>query len=493
MAVWAAEVAPARAQSNDEETISGQIVARRIDDGRTEFGWRPTGATSRVLPTGRFFPTDVDHRRWLRSTPVVVDGAQIGRIYARLSEDGRIEFAFKPTDGGRISSRVRHFPTDATVGTWLRSTEITFSRFEEDTGITTRPKKKDAIVAALFGYDDTKDSDRHTNHDYNDWGCGVSGQFVADCDVRDSEKEEVATRVKKREWNAYDGGHGGWDVQHNDSNAEFRSLTTGTVLVAGSGKCKAIAVYDDAANRTTIYLHASHVLVARGASVVVGDPLGMEGTSCADGEHLHVEVRVGPIREDVGPLVFARGAGLEVNRPLRCGEISVDPIPYLYWSVSGRPGPQPSGGYDFRPPATDGSCLMNGALASVDSSPDVFVIRRQNGKWFKRKVVAYGLYAVVPEWDEQNVQSVADHVLREIIESPLVRVPGDTDRIYFVEETGEDTIVLRHIPSPAAFERARCDWAGVFTMSEGEYNYWREHVGDALDGGQTTRTFKCPQ
>ena len=113
--------APAQAQSDE---ITGRIVARLLDDGRIEFGWQPTGG-ARTLPTKRYFPASIDHNRWLRSSPVEVGGAEIGRLNARLSEDGRIEFAFTPTDGERITPQVRYFPPDARVGRWLRSTEIT--------------------------------------------------------------------------------------------------------------------------------------------------------------------------------------------------------------------------------------------------------------------------------------------------------------------------------------------------------------------------------
>ena len=112
--------APAAAQS--EET-TGRIVARLLDDGRVEFGWQPTGA-ARVLPRQRYFPADATVDRWLRSSPVEVGGAEIGRINARLLEDGRIEFAFTPTDGERIEPPARYFPADARAGRWLRSTEI---------------------------------------------------------------------------------------------------------------------------------------------------------------------------------------------------------------------------------------------------------------------------------------------------------------------------------------------------------------------------------
>ena len=112
---------PISAQSGD---TTGRIVSRLLDDGRVEFGWQPTGG-ARTLPTKRYFPATIDHNRWLRSSPVEVDGAEIGRINARLSEDGRIEFAFTPTDRERIEPLARYFPAGARVGRWLRSTEIT--------------------------------------------------------------------------------------------------------------------------------------------------------------------------------------------------------------------------------------------------------------------------------------------------------------------------------------------------------------------------------
>ena len=121
-AIIAADLTPPVSAQSDDETI-GRIVARLLEDGRVEFGWQPTGGV-RVLPTKRYFPASIDHQRWLRSSPVEVDGAEIGRINARQAEDGRIEFAFTPTDGERIEPPARYFPAAARVGRWLRSTEI---------------------------------------------------------------------------------------------------------------------------------------------------------------------------------------------------------------------------------------------------------------------------------------------------------------------------------------------------------------------------------
>ena len=126
-AIVAAAVAldlPSAAAQSDEQ--SGRIVAQRLADGRTEFGWQPAGG-ERVLPRARYFPAEVGHQRWLNSSPVEVGGVELGRINARRLSDGRIEFAFTPTDGERILPPSRYFPVGARVGRWLRSTEIAIS------------------------------------------------------------------------------------------------------------------------------------------------------------------------------------------------------------------------------------------------------------------------------------------------------------------------------------------------------------------------------
>ena len=122
-AIIAADLTPPAVAQSEDET-AGRIVARLLDDGRVEFGWQPTGG-ERVLPTQRYFPAGITHDRWLRSSPVEVDDEAIGRIEARQLEDGRIEFAFTPTDGKRILTDARYFPTSARANRWLRSTEIT--------------------------------------------------------------------------------------------------------------------------------------------------------------------------------------------------------------------------------------------------------------------------------------------------------------------------------------------------------------------------------
>lgn len=101
---------------------AGRIVARRLADGRTEFGYQPTGG-ERILPSSRYFPANAAVDHWLSSSAVIVDGEEIGRINARLLADGRIEFAFTPTEGDRILPATRFFPVSSSGG-WLRSSVI---------------------------------------------------------------------------------------------------------------------------------------------------------------------------------------------------------------------------------------------------------------------------------------------------------------------------------------------------------------------------------
>ena len=107
-----------------DSATTGRIVARRLEDGRTEFAWQPEGG-DRVLPRARYLPADPPTNQWLNSSEIVVEGVNIGRISARVdAETGIIEFAFTPTVGERILPPARRFPADANIGTWLRSTLI---------------------------------------------------------------------------------------------------------------------------------------------------------------------------------------------------------------------------------------------------------------------------------------------------------------------------------------------------------------------------------
>ena len=103
---------------------AGRIVARRLQDGRTEFAWQPEGG-DRILPRSRYLPANPPTGRWLNSSDIVVEGVNIGRINVRVGSDTEtIEFAFTPTGRDRILPQSRYFPEDAHPEVWLRSTLI---------------------------------------------------------------------------------------------------------------------------------------------------------------------------------------------------------------------------------------------------------------------------------------------------------------------------------------------------------------------------------
>ena len=91
-----------------------------------------------LLPTRRFFPTSARVDHWLQSTPLTIMVAESAgdfsedvqvRIIARRLSDGRVEFGLQQQDEGSWGSRLlptrRYFPTDARVNRWLVSTALT--------------------------------------------------------------------------------------------------------------------------------------------------------------------------------------------------------------------------------------------------------------------------------------------------------------------------------------------------------------------------------
>ena len=103
--------------------VSGRIVARRLVDGRTEFGFQPKGE-DRILPRSRFFPANASIGRWLQSSPVTVAGQEIGRISAACSPTAGSSSPYCQSKAnvfcpGRVTSR-----PNARVDRWLRSSVI---------------------------------------------------------------------------------------------------------------------------------------------------------------------------------------------------------------------------------------------------------------------------------------------------------------------------------------------------------------------------------
>jgi hypothetical protein len=101
----------------------------------------------------------------------------------------------------------------------------------------------------------------------------------------------------------YVGGHSGIDFQTKDvagdltADRTFYSVSKGTVVRAGDGDYHTISIYDADKDISVLYLHARSINsnVFNGASINVGDPLGIQGDigPGVTGEHVHLEVRSG--------------------------------------------------------------------------------------------------------------------------------------------------------------------------------------------------------
>ena len=152
------------AHSGDDASDEVRIVARKLEDGRIEFGLQQRDSADawgeRMLPTSRFFPADATVDRWLRSSPLTVHVAATGdtaatdvmvRIVARKLANGKVEFGLRkqlPDDSwsGELLPSSRLFPTTAAVGSWLQSSPISV--------ITTQP-------TATTSHNPTHGDDKH--------------------------------------------------------------------------------------------------------------------------------------------------------------------------------------------------------------------------------------------------------------------------------------------------------------------------------------------
>ncbi|MDE0654015.1 MAG: hypothetical protein OXI26_10205 [bacterium] len=123
---------PAASVGSHEPDVTVRIVARKLADGRVEFGLRQQQADgtygSEILPRIRFFPTTAQVGRWLRSSPVDLSAGTSASSSAtttqatythshcqRVRNDGGCDRRFNPpfcaTHSHPVSERSRHDPT----------------------------------------------------------------------------------------------------------------------------------------------------------------------------------------------------------------------------------------------------------------------------------------------------------------------------------------------------------------------------------------------
>ena len=114
---------PPPAVEPEPEPVQLRVIARLAEDGRLEHGVE-LASGEQILPQRRYFVADADDRRWFVSTDVEVDGGSIGMIRARRLDDGRVEFGFVDGEGNEVTPAARYLPAEMPDGVWLRSSEF---------------------------------------------------------------------------------------------------------------------------------------------------------------------------------------------------------------------------------------------------------------------------------------------------------------------------------------------------------------------------------
>ncbi len=163
--------------------VDVRIVARRLDDGRVEFGLQQRGSGGawgqRMLPSRRFFPAGASEGRWLASSALRVTAGGGGsgmevdvRIVARRLDDGRVEFGLQQRGSGgaweqRMLPSRRFFPAGASEGRWLASSALLVTAAGEG------PRAGDTRIAAERGVPLVAASGYHT--------CAIDADGGVDC------------------------------------------------------------------------------------------------------------------------------------------------------------------------------------------------------------------------------------------------------------------------------------------------------------------------
>ena len=106
------------------ETVEIRIRARPWANGRIEFGARIEGDAEPLTIDRRFLPATPRVNRWLLSSRMRLNEAVEGQVMARRLADGRTEFGFRVTGRGDVFPESRFVPPDAVAGRWLSSSVI---------------------------------------------------------------------------------------------------------------------------------------------------------------------------------------------------------------------------------------------------------------------------------------------------------------------------------------------------------------------------------
>ena len=100
-----------------------RLLARVLPDGRVEFA-ADLSSGDRSLPRQRTLPVGAPADQWLRTGPIMHEGDELGRIYARRLGSGLVQATYVP-DGADMDTTSRWVvPEDAPVNAWLGSAEL---------------------------------------------------------------------------------------------------------------------------------------------------------------------------------------------------------------------------------------------------------------------------------------------------------------------------------------------------------------------------------
>lgn len=340
LALPAGSAAQPKAGVQAAPTLEVTVAVRSVAGGRIEFGIRDSkGALT--SPANRYLsPNQIVARndRWLNSTVVTVHGVEL-RVAARSRQNGKIEFAIRD-DADRLKRPTKRYINQSRITArddrWLQSSPVEIA--------VPAAAAKTVLLRALY-------RDNFGRMSGNDWGCPFTGPDYGgtyECRATSLYGDQYVDPAPPS-WTAYEGGHSGIDTAHSrNRNAPFHSLTNGQVVHAGTNwRCRDIAVFDG--TNTIVYLHASRIDVRVGDRVIADQTrLGLQGEKCSEGlragnQHVHIEVIPGKVQVRYGETgrVYARGAGLKAGSLKPCDQISVDPLPYLYWWLTDGKGTPP--------------------------------------------------------------------------------------------------------------------------------------------------------
>lgn len=132
--VWYGGVNPfpeSRAEASGEATV--RISAQQLVGGRTMLGlqvqtkgeWNP----ERLSPTGSLLPANPPVGRWMRTSPIELQGGLLVRVAARLLESGQVEVGLHEVVNDEVGELLlperRLFPRDPGIDRWLNSSPLT--------------------------------------------------------------------------------------------------------------------------------------------------------------------------------------------------------------------------------------------------------------------------------------------------------------------------------------------------------------------------------